>query len=216
MLVCVLVFTSPSIFAQNETDSNGVEILKLHWEKQLRLPRNFDPSVISTSVGLNDPTARTSASGPGTAVDATRAATSAQSAAAGASTVFPATPNRLPVFYAYSMKIRNRAAKTVEAVAWDYIFVDTASGVEVGRHQFLSYEKVANGKTVTFKSQLRSPPTRVVQAGKPDERQHTYAEHAAVECVLYADNSTWRSPRAPLDICNLLASARQVKRSRQN
>jgi len=219
LLLCVLA-ANPATFAQNQISSNGnIQILKLRWEKEVRLPRNFDPSLISTGVGFSDPTARTSASGPRTAADAARAATSAQDAAAGASTAFPALPNRLPVFYSYSMKIRNGDVKTIEAVAWDYLFIDTKSGREVGRHQFLSYEKVASGKTVTFKSQLRSPPTRIVQAGNIPGKSPKYAEHAAVQCVLYADNSTWRSPDAAPDICKLLANARPVKRkepSRQN
>jgi len=220
MCLCVLVLASPAILAQNETDSNNnIEILKLHWEKQVRLPRNFDPAATFTGATFNDPTARTSASGPATAVDATRAATSAQNAAAGASAVFPATPSRLPVFYAYSMKIRNDAGKTIEALAWDYVFVDRSSGKEVGRHQFLSYEKVASGKTVTFSSQLRSPPTRIVQVSDTHQKNPRLAEHAVVQCVLYADETTWQNPQASPDSCKLLANARPAKRkelSRQN
>jgi hypothetical protein len=220
VLFCALVITSPAIFAQNEADPNNhIEILKLHWEKQVRLPRNFDPSVISTGVPFNDPTARTSPSGPMTATDAARAATRAQNAAAGASTAFPATPTRLPVFYAYSMKIKNDAAKTIEAVAWDYVFIDGTNGTEVSRHQFLSYEKVASGKTVTFKSQLRSPPTRIVQVADTHQQHSKLLEHAVVQCVLYADQTAWRNTQAAPDICKLLANARPLKRkepSRQN
>lgn len=220
MCVCVLLLVSPAVLAQNQTDSNNnIEILKLHWEKQVRLPRNFDPSATSTGAAFNDPTARTSASGPATAVDATRAATSAQNAAAGASTAFPATPSRMPVFYAYSMKIRNDGGKTIEALAWDYLFVDSTSGAEVGRHQFLSYEKVGSGKTVTFSSQLRSPPTRIVQVSKVHQKQPQVAEHAVVQCVLYADATAWRNPQAAPDICKLLANGRPAKRKeplRQN
>ena len=213
MVVCALVLTSPAVFSQNEANSNNnIEILKLHWEKEVRLPRNFDPSAMSTGVTFNDPTVRTSASGPPTAVDATRAATSAQNAAAGASTAFPATPSRLPVFYAYSMKIRNDAGKTIEALAWDYVFVDGTSGAEIGRHQFLSYEKVGSGKTVTFTSQLRSPPTRIVQVSNEHQKHPKLAEHAVVQCVIYADETTWRDPRAAPDICKLLANARPTKR----
>ncbi len=85
----------------------NLEIIKLHWEKQVRLPRNFDPSVISTGGTFNDPASRTSSAAPSSAIDATRAATRAQSAAAGGSDGFPATPGRLPVFYIYSMKLKN-------------------------------------------------------------------------------------------------------------
>ena len=164
MSLCVLVLPSPAIFGQNAMDlNNSIEILKLHWEKQVRLPRNFDPSASSTGAPFNDPTARTAASGPATAIDATRAATSAQNAAAGAST--------------------------------------------------------ASGKTVTFTSQLRSPPTRIVQVSDTHQRRPNLAEHAVVQCVLYADETTWRNPQAAPDLCELLANARPVRqkgRSRQN
>src|SRR5947207_11645745 len=33
----------------------NIEILKLHWEKQVRLPRNFDPAIIPTGNSFNDP-----------------------------------------------------------------------------------------------------------------------------------------------------------------
>ena len=206
LLSCALLFSSATVLAQETNDPNksNIEILKLHWEKQVRLPRNFDPSVISTGATFNDPAARTSAAAPTTALDATRAATSAQNAAAGSSTAFPATPSRLPVVYVYSMKVKNDGAKMVEGVAWDYVFIDKSSNRELGRHQFLSYEKVATGKTVTFKSQLRSPPTRVIQASSTRAKHPQMAERAVVQCVLYADDSSWRNPDAPMDACSLL------------
>ncbi|HYX28892.1 MAG TPA: hypothetical protein VE863_10005 [Pyrinomonadaceae bacterium] len=214
LLGCAFFTSAFAVEAQPSKASDGpsIEILKLHWEKQVQLPRNYDPSILSTGRTSNDPVARTSASGPATAADATRAATSAQSEAAAASTVFPATPARLPVRYAYSMKIRNVGTKTITAVAWDYVFADKPMGAELGRHQFLSYEKVAPGKSVTFKSQLRSPPTRVVNAANGHDSQRRYAEVAMVQCVIYGDNSVWKSPQARPDTCSLLSQARPVKK----
>src|SRR5260370_37412947 len=65
-----------------ETSPPAIEILKLKWEKEVRLPRNFDPSVIPTNGSFVDPALRTSAAAPTSALDATRAATSARDAAA--------------------------------------------------------------------------------------------------------------------------------------
>ncbi len=76
--------------AQSAAPPN-IEILKLHWEKQVRLPRNFDPSVIPTNGSFVDPASRTSAAAPASALDATRVATSARSAAAEANDEFPST-----------------------------------------------------------------------------------------------------------------------------
>src|SRR5437773_10063373 len=106
--LCV-VFTSLVVsgasFGQEALDpaKPNIEILKLHWEKQIRLPRNFDPSVIPTGGAFSDPSTRTAGSAAAISpVDATRAATSAQSAARGSNNTFPATPGRLPVFYVYA------------------------------------------------------------------------------------------------------------------
>src|SRR5438128_8749258 len=81
----------------------NIEILKLHWVKEVRLPRNFDPSVIPTGGTFNDPVSRTSSAAPTSPLEAVRDATRAQSAAAGGSTAFPETPSRFPIVYVYSL-----------------------------------------------------------------------------------------------------------------
>src|SRR6266478_6230033 len=84
LLSCALLFSSATALAQETNDSNksNIEILKLHWEKEVRLPRNFDPSVIPTGGTFSDPASRTSSAAPASQLDAMRAATRAQSAAA--------------------------------------------------------------------------------------------------------------------------------------
>src|SRR2546429_7168509 len=111
----------------------NIEILKLHWEKQIRLPRNFDPSVIPANGSFVDPASRTSAAAPTSALDATRVATQARSAAAEGSDEFPSTPRRLPIFYNYSLKVRNLGLKVIDGIAWDYLFIDPRSRAEVSR-----------------------------------------------------------------------------------
>jgi hypothetical protein len=203
LLSCALLFSSATALAQetNDPSKSNIEILKLHWEKQMRPPRNFDPSVVSTAGVFRDPSAMTPTS---SAMDATRVTNSIQNPPPTAGSAFPATPGRLPIYYAYSMKIKNDGARMIEGVAWDYVFIDKSSNNELGRHQFLSYEKVAAGKTVTFKSELRSPPTRVVQASNSREKHPQFTERAVVQCVLYADDSSWRNHDAPVDVCSLL------------
>ena len=51
-----------SLSAQENLQGSAppIEMLKLKWEKQVRLPRNFDPSVISTGTTFSDPSSRTS------------------------------------------------------------------------------------------------------------------------------------------------------------
>jgi len=206
LLSCAFLFSSTTAFAQeaNVSDKSNIEILKLRWEQEVRLPRNFDPAVIPTGGAFGDPALRTSAAAPTSSLEAARVATRAQSAAAGGSSAFHDTPARLPVVYVYSMKIKNNGGKIIEGVAWDYDFIDKSSNRELGRHQFLSYERVGTGKTVTFKSQLRSPPTRIVQASNSREKHPQLTERAVIQCVLYTDDSSWRNQDAPIDACSLL------------
>jgi hypothetical protein len=190
--------------AQGPANMN-VEILKLHWEKQVRLPRNFDPSDIPTNGTFSDPGSRTSAAAPNNPLDATRAATSARSAAAGSNNTFPATPGRLPVFYVYALKLKNIGSKTIEGIAWDYLFIDPTSNTELGNHQFLSYAKVPTEKSATLEAQLRSPPIRVVRSSdSPKNANPKPIEKSVVQCILYADDTVWKNPHARDGVCELL------------
>jgi len=206
--------------AQNQTGPSPLplEILKLKWERQVQLPRNFDPSTIPVSGVFNDANTRNTINPPTSAADATRQATSAQSnAQTSQSVAFPATPSRLPVVYVYSMRVKNVGGKTIEGVAWDYVFVDVTSNKEVGRHQFLSFDTLKDQKTTTFSSQLRSPPTRVVQTTKGSNggaEQPKYTGRAIVQCVLYADETAWRGPQASTDICALLKTQRDLRKKK--
>src|ERR1044071_5063310 len=97
----------------------GVEILKLKWEKQARLPRNFDPSVIPTNDTFRSMESRTAAPGSTQAPygDDARRDAAARSAALAPVDYFPNTPARMPVFYVYSLTFRNSGTKTIQAVA---------------------------------------------------------------------------------------------------
>lgn len=191
----------------------NIEILKLHWERQIQLPRNFDPSTIPTGGTFNDPASR-SALNTVAPVDLTRAATSAQAAAATSNNTFPLTPGRLPIFYVYSMKIRNTGARLIEGIAWDYLFIDPNSNTELGKHQFLSYERIPVNKSATLKSQLRSPPIRVIRTADPPKNSHgsrpKFIERAVIQCVLYADDTVWKNPSARDDACELLKNSKTL------
>ena len=212
---CMMLFICSAAAATSFAQENlaglapPIEVLKLKWEREVRLPRNFDPSIIPANGAFNDPSSRTSATAPTSPLDATRVATARVAAASSSSSEFPATPGRLPVFYVYSMKVRNAGARTIEGIAWDYLFIDPSSNKELGSHHFLSYEKLSPDKTVNFRGQLRSPPTRVVQASNSRTNQHPkFVERAVIQCVLYSDDTMWRSVQAREGVCDLLKSSK--------
>ena len=98
------------------------------------------------------------------------------------------------------MKIQNHGSKEIEGVAWDYIFLDPSTSAEVGRHQFLSFERVEPNKSATFHSEQRTPPVRTLSA----DANKKLAEKSVIRCVLYADGTTWREANTTEDVCGLL------------
>ena len=223
LILCAafLVVMSYSALAQqpNESSPLPLEILKLKWERQVQLPRNFDPSTIPVNGVFNDSNVRSTVNSVINPADATRTATRNQSNAETSQTaVFPATPGRLPVVYVYSMHVKNVGGKTIDGVAWDYVFIDATSNKEVGRHQFLSFETLKDQKETTFSSQLRSPQVRVVQTtngNNGSKESPKYTGRAIIQCVLYSDETAWRGPQASNDICALLKTQRDLRKKKR-
>ena len=185
--------------AQSERTSSPppIEILKLKWEKEARLPQNFDPSNGGASGSIND-SATSSRSGSGGSGGGGGGASTTQG-------MQPSAPARVLFMYVYSIKVRNLAAKEIEGVAWDYVFLDPASQKEIGRHQFLSFEGVAPDKSATFKAEQRTPPVRTIRTQASEVNKHeNLSEKSEIKCVLYADGTTWRDANTSDDVCNLL------------
>src|SRR5215813_6409149 len=218
VLLCFVVTSTSLAQATNDgstanaaagSGSSNIEIIKLERKREVRRPRNFDPPVISTGGTFNDPATRICRTPPSTgATQSDRAA----GPRGGADSGFPATPSRLPVFYVYSMKIKNVGPKMIEGIAWDYLFIDTNLNSEVGRHQFLTYAKIPVAKTMTLRADLRTPPISVVGAPVSSSSKHShYRERSTIQCVLYADESVWKNPAANAGVCEFLKSKYPAK-----
>lgn len=193
----------------------NIEILKLHWERQVRLPRNFDPSAIPTNGSFVDPASRSS--GPPVtsgATDMARTANNVKTASPNSpppDAAFPASPGRLPVMYVYSMKVRNTGSKPIEGIAWNYVFIDANSNAEVGKHQFLSYQKIPVNKSAKLQGELRSPPVRVIQTADSKKSAHVkFIERAVIQCVLYVDDTVWKSASTRVGECELLKNSKAL------
>ena len=215
--MCALsaIVCSTIALAQRTQDSNsapGVEILKLHWQKQIRLPNNYDPAIIPTGGVFVDPASKAPASLPGSGIDNTRPPNRNPNSSVDSNTLFPATPRRLPMHYIYSIKIKNTGNKRIDGVAWTYAFLDRETKTELGRHEFLSYRKIAPGAAGKLENPLRSPPVRVVRASENQSSKKQLTERATIECILFADETTWRDARASEELCKALAKGNPAKR----
>ena len=217
-LVLLAAFTCATVTGQSENPSKpSVEILEIKWEKQAHLPRNFDPSVIPTN-GIFT-TMESSTAVPGStqapAGDEARRAAVNRSAALAPVDYFPNAPSRIPVFYMYSLTIKNTGDKAIQGVAWDFVFLDSRSGAVVGDHRFLSYATIKNGQTVTLKATQHSRPITVVQAAVKspnDDKVANTLQRAVIQCVLYADGSTWKYPLARDGVCESLKNNKPIQK----
>jgi hypothetical protein len=210
ILFCILICRSALAQSEEGKPSSGIEMLKLKWEKQTRLPRNFDPSVIPTGQVFSNPESRTAMPGttgnPIGVGDEARREAANRSAALAPVDIFPNTPARLPVFYLYSLKIRNVGARKIQAVAWEYFFIQANTKAVLGYHPFLSYSSADPGQIVTLQGRQRSGPIAVVRPGTADPKNkgQKFLERAVIQCVLYDDETTWRNPAGRDGVCEVL------------
>jgi len=214
LLICAFAVRTGFTQSPQGTAGPGLEILKLQWEKQIRLPRNFDPAP-SAPGGFVDPAARSSVyTGAGNPNDITRPAISGNRTNSLPGVAFPTVPGRLPIFYKYSMKVKNNSVKVIEGIAWDYLFIDPKINKEIGRHQFLSYARISTNQDSTLRAELRSPPVMVIPNPASAKAKHQdLTGRAVIQCVIYADNSVWKNPQAREGVCDLLRNNKpQLKR----
>lgn len=94
--------------------------------------------------------------------------------------------------FTYSIRVRNDGAKTVKLVAWDYVFLDPATNLEVGRHSFVSSIDLKPNKTESVSEKRVAPPTRTVNAAAPGRLlKGSYIEKIVIRSVRFADGSMW-------------------------
>ncbi len=208
-LFCALTCVTSVGQSESKQSALGIEILKLKLEKQVRLPSNFDPAVIPAGE-FSNLEARTAIPGSVEASvgvgDEARREAARRSAALAPVDSFPNAPGRMPVFYVYSLKIRNLGPRAIEAIAWDYVFINATEKTILSGHRFLSYSHIKPAKVVTVQAWQRNRPIGVVQspATAADQSSSRILERAVIQCVLYKDETTWKNPAGPAEVCDLL------------
>jgi hypothetical protein len=208
-LFCSLAFVTASGQSTGSDAASGIQILQIKWEKQNRVPGNFDPSVIPTGIALSQPETQTIRPGTTAAVQAQRDIAIATAHPSAQETgVFGNTPGRLSVFYVYSMKLKNVGSKAIDGVAWDYIFLDPATNAQVSRRQLLSVAKISPDKTANIEALL--PFRALVTASAENQKDQKFVERAVVQCVLYSDQSMWKNEQAPQAACDFLKKAKEA------
>lgn len=102
------------------------------------------------------------------------------------------------VFYLYKAKFSNTGEKAIQALEWEYAFVDPGTQAEVGRHSYTHKVKLRPGKSVELMGLSDAPPAQVVDVKdskkSAQELRDKYAERIRVNRILYADGTSWQRP----------------------
>jgi hypothetical protein len=158
----------------------GVEIRKYKWEKI-----GAGPVVDSSFKAENDsPSGNTSD-------------TSTPAQASG-------LKDRDTPFFLYSVELRNDGSKAIKAVLWNYLVIDGMTNEELGRHEFVSFEKVGSnaGRALTVRSRLS--PSRIVTVQGTQPSTITVVERVILRCVVYDDGTLWEQPGTTPQNCEPL------------
>ena len=95
--------------------------------------------------------------------------------------------------FRYKLSVRNDGAKAVKEFDWDYVFTDSATGDELGRHKFTSEGRVPVGKSKEFSFFIPNPPTLRVSAYALDKNERAgLQEQVVLVRVLYEDGTVWQ------------------------
>ena len=127
----------------------------------------------------------------------------------------PSGPRGRREEYTYQVQIKNGGEVTIEAVDWEYLFLDSLTGGEMARHRFQTFRRAKPGKSLTLSGTSAAPPTRVVNAAAARKgTDKLFEERIVVRCVAYSDGTVrWRDGGGEADCAGIkAAAARQASR----
>jgi hypothetical protein len=103
-------------------------------------------------------------------------------------------PEKISTFYTYQIKVQNNGIRIIKKVVWEYVFFDSTTKLEVGRHQFVNDTNLKPNETDNFVMKLLSPPTSVINANNTGKKiSDLYIEQINIKSIQYADGSVWQA-----------------------
>jgi hypothetical protein len=174
LFVSLILFPLAAVFAQDiqkNATPPGVAIRKCKWEKVGPAPvvdSAMKAESDSPTGGTSDPNVPAQASG---------------------------VRERDNQFYVYSVELQNDGAKPIKAVLWDYIITDSSTNEELGRHNFVSFDRVGRNSARALKVKSRVSPSRIVTVqDSPPPGNSTVVDRVILRCVVYDDGTVWEQP----------------------
>jgi hypothetical protein len=193
-LLLLLLFLTMETPSQTSPDSSGLSVLQKKWSKSSQ----SSPSASRASTSREDPFR---------AINETRQALEDRKADVRdnairreqglppeqprSSTVVREVPNRniSSSSYIYQIKVQNTGTKTIQTVAWEYVFFNPTTKREIGKLKFISKTNLKAGKTDNLVMSSPNPPTVIIQA--KDEGR--YVEQINIKSIEYTDGTGWKA-----------------------
>ena len=98
--------------------------------------------------------------------------------------------------YLYEVKIRNTSGKIIAAIEWEYLFIQPDTGQVVGRHSFITLQRIKPGERKTLRESSVSQPVKVISIARlQNYTDRGFVEKVQIQSVSYADGSVWKRPK---------------------
>jgi hypothetical protein len=103
-------------------------------------------------------------------------------------------PNEISTSYTYQIKVQNNGTKTIQLVIWEYVFTNSTTNEEVGRHTFTSKTNLKPNEVDKLVIKLFAPPARIIDAKDAGKKKsNLYVEQINIKGIQYTDGSIWEA-----------------------
>ncbi|HEX5706659.1 MAG TPA: hypothetical protein VFX96_05155 [Pyrinomonadaceae bacterium] len=188
LLLLTLFAVAPSLAVASQSSPApsppGVVIVGWEWSfYSNRLNRRY-----SSSITADDAAARERREKNRRGATDETAATKGRRTAPDPFVVGPKELEGRPYGFLYKMTVENKGTKAIEALTWEYLFLDPLDRSVVSRHRFSSKVKVTPGKKKSVSGLSVKQPTQVVRA---ESAELPPVEQVIIKRVEYSDGSVW-------------------------
>ena len=195
-LMCAGIAAQPA--PHPAADGSNLTVVKFSWSKE-RVGWEQDPfsgpieNWDEVRVRARNEKRISDAKKGGSGSDVSRAERDARTDAALVSTIHQSAKPRYG--FMYRLVVQNGSPRAIKSIDWDYIFIDQNAGIEVGRRQFRSVEKISPGKSKELNFFIPTPPTRTISVSSLNENERQgLAEDVKIVRIEYADGTFWQQP----------------------
>jgi hypothetical protein len=95
--------------------------------------------------------------------------------------------------FAYRLRVQNPGSKTINAIFWEYEFIDPANPNAMARRQFVCGVHIKSGKEKEIQAFSVSGPSDVIHVETLAKKSKTsFMEKGVINRVEYGDGSAWQ------------------------